>query len=185
MGDKSGIEWLIGKDGKKGSTWNPIRARFTNPQTGEVRIGWHCEHASEGCRFCYAEKINQGFFQLGTQQPYTRPARENVEIFLDEDTLRQPLHWRKPRRIFPCSMTDAFADFVPDQWLNKMFAIAALCPQHTFLFLTKRTARARKYFSLSSEEERQDAIGEEAYKLNGTLFSGAEDCSGDCTYLQW
>lgn len=185
MSEKSGIEWLIGADGTLGSTWNPIRARYTNPVTGEVRIGWHCEHASEGCRFCYAEKINQGFFQLGTGQPYTPPARETVEIFLDDETLKQPLRWRKPRRIFPCSMTDAFAGFVSDEWLDKMFAVAALCPQHTFIFLTKRAMRMLKYFSSSREEARQDAIGEQAYHLTGTLFSGAPDCSEDFTHLQW
>lgn len=185
MSDKSGIEWLIGEDGTRGSTWNPIRARFTDPMTGQVRIGWHCEHASEGCRFCYAEKLNQGFFQLGTSLPYTRPSREKVEIFLDEETLTQPLHWRRGRRVFPCSMTDAFADFVTDQWLDKMCAVAALCPQHTFLFLTKRTQRARDYFSINREERKQEAIGEEAYKLNGTLFSGAPDCGEGFTYLEW
>ncbi len=152
--------------------------------TGLIRTGWHCEHASDGCINCYAEQINKGFFQLGTKQAYTRPARDKVEIFLDEETLLQPLRWRKPRFIFPCSMTDWMGAWVPDEWIDKMLAVAALCPQHTFLFLTKRAERLSVYFG-GDQEARQDAIGEQAYHLTGTLLSGAEDCSDDFTYLHW
>ncbi len=181
MSDISEIEWLLGKDGSKGSTWNPIRAR--NLETGA--IGWHCEHCSAGCTNCYAEQINKGFFQLGTTLPYIPLAKTKIEIFLDEKTLEQPLHWKKGRKIFPCSMTDWAGCWVSDEWMDKLLAVAALCPQHTFLFLTKRTSRLPEYFSCWSDELRQEMVGEAAYKLNETLFSGAEDCKGDCTYLEW
>lgn len=139
MSDKSSIEWLDG-----GSTWNPMRARITDEE-GKVRVGWHCEHASIGCIGCYSEQTNKGFFQLGTKVPYTRASRDKVEIFLDEKALLQPLRWRQGRKIFPCSMTDWAADFVFDEWMDKMLAIAALCPQHEFLFLTKRAQRLPDY----------------------------------------
>lgn len=53
MGARSKIEWTD-------ASWTPIRAR--RKQGG--KIGWHCEHASEGCRNCYAEAMNK---RLGTR----------------------------------------------------------------------------------------------------------------------
>ncbi len=183
MSDKSAIEWLTGKDGTRGSTWNPIRAR--NLETGA--IGWHCEHASEGCRNCYAEKTNRGFFQLGTRLPYVPLARAKVEIFLDEKTLLQPLHWKRPRKVFPCSMTDWAGRWVSDDWMDKLLAVAALCPQHTFLFLTKRADRLLEYLATDQvdQEERQCAIGEQAFNLTGTLMSGEPSCGEDFMYMEW
>jgi protein gp37 len=139
MGIRTAIEWTD-------TTWTPIRARHHLPGTDEKydRIGWHCEHVSEACRNCYAETWNE--FR-GTGRPY-KPAElaATVTPFLDEKMLLAPLHWKKPRRIFVCSMTDLFANFVPDAWIDKVFAIMALCPQHTFQVLTKRPERMRDYF---------------------------------------
>jgi len=42
-------------------------------------------------------------------------------------------------------MTDLFADFVPDEWIDRVFAVMALAPQHTFQVLTKRPERMRSY----------------------------------------
>ncbi len=84
MADRSSIEWTD-------ATWNPIRAR--NKATG--KLGWHCEHASEGCRNCYAEAFNRD--RLGTRLPYKPGHLADVEIFLDEQILLQPLRWRRPR----------------------------------------------------------------------------------------
>jgi protein gp37 len=133
MADKSAIEWTD-------ATWNPIRAR--NIKTGKV--GWHCEHATTGCEFCYSEGFNK---RLGTGLAFKPGHRAEIEIFLDETMLTQPLRWKKPRMIFVCSMTDLFADFVPDEFIDKMFAIMALSPQHTFQVLTKRARRMRDYCS--------------------------------------
>ncbi len=131
MGEKTGIEWTD-------STWSPIRAR--NLSTGKT--GWHCEHVSEGCRNCYAESINR---RLGTGLDFKPGHRADVEIFLDEKMLLAPLEWRKPRRIFVNSMSDTFAEFVKDEWIDRMFAVMALCPQHAFQVLTKRPERMRSY----------------------------------------
>lgn len=133
MGGQSNIEWTD-------ASWTPIRAR--NLATGKV--GWHCEHATTGCEFCYAEGMNK---RLGTGLPFKPGHRNDIEIFLDEEMLLAPLRWKKPRMIFVCSMTDAFADFVKDEWLDKMFAVMALCPQHTFQVLTKRAERMRQYMT--------------------------------------
>ncbi len=133
MADKTSIEWTD-------ATWNPIRAR--NRETG--RIGHFCIHASEGCRHCYAERRQPRF-----QNPvrFAAQDQDKVELFLDEKVLLQPLRWRKPRKVFPCSMTDMFGEWVPDEWLDRIFAVMALCPQHNFQVLTKRSGRMQKYCS--------------------------------------
>ena len=137
MADKTKIEWT-------GATWNPIRARSIAAD-GTERKGWHCEHASEGCRNCYAETFNK---RLGTGFDY-KPGhlRGDVEVYLDEKMLLQPLKWKKARQIFVCSMTDLFADFVTDEMLDRVFAVMAQSPQHIFQVLTKRSARMRAYLS--------------------------------------
>ena len=142
MADRSAIEWTD-------ATWNPIRAR--NLATGKV--GWHCEHASEGCRNCYAETFNEK--RLGTGLPFKPGHRGDVEIFLDEKTLLAPLRWRRPRRIFVGSMTDLFGAWVTDSMVDRIFAVMALCPQHTFQVLTKRPERMRAYLSASHDVTRR------------------------------
>lgn len=134
------IEWTH-RPGTKGETWNPIRAR--NKATGAV--GWHCEHVTEACRFCYAERQNVIGTRGGTKLPFKPGHRKDLDIFLDEKTLLKPLHWKAPRTIFVCSMTDLFGEWVSDEWLDRIFAVAALCPQHTFIVLTKRPERMRDY----------------------------------------
>lgn len=133
MGSKSDIEWTD-------ASYTPIRAR--NLKTGKV--GWHCEHATTGCEFCYAETLNK---RLGTGLPFKPGHRSDIEIFLDPQMLLAPLKWKKSRMIFVCSMTDLFADFVPDEWIDAEFAIMALTPHHTYQVLTKRAERMRDYLS--------------------------------------
>lgn len=142
MGEQSKIEWTD-------ATWTPIRAHILTPLGDgdgfEVgRAGWHCEHVSEGCRNCYAEGMNR---RLGTGLPYKPgPLKgKRVQVFLDQKMLRAPLRWKRPRRIFVCSMTDLFADFVQDEWIDAMFAVMSLAPRHIYQILTKRPARMRTY----------------------------------------
>lgn len=140
MSQGSTIEWL-NRPGTKPASWNPIRAR--DKATGKV--GWHCEHVSDGCRNCYAEAINANRF--GTRRPYKPDQRDHVEIFLDEKTLLAPLTWRKPHTVFVCSMSDLFGAWVRDNLIDRVFAVMALCPQHTFIVLTKRSDRMREYMT--------------------------------------
>ncbi len=55
--------------------------------------------------------------------------------------LDAPQHWKKPRTIFVCSMADLFGDWVPDSWIEEVFAACDKAPQHRFLFLTKNPFR--------------------------------------------
>ena len=136
MADKSKIEWTD-------ASWTPIRAR--NLVTDKV--GWHCEHVSPGCVNCYSERQNKSGARGGTRLPFKPGHRADINLFLDETMLTQPLRWKKPRVVFVCSMTDLFADFVPEAWIDRVFAVMALAPQHTFGVLTKRAKRMRLYCS--------------------------------------
>jgi protein gp37 len=152
MAANSKIEWTD-------ATINPIRAR--NRETGKP--GWHCEKVSPACANCYSERLNiKPGATGGTGLPYKPGHRDDIELFLHEHQLLQPLRWKRPRRIFVCSMTDLFADFVPDEWIDRVFAVMALCAgrktddqsviigykaHHDFQLLTKRPHRMRQYIS--------------------------------------
>lgn len=133
MGDKSLIGWTD-------ATWNPIRARRADGS--KLRTGWHCEKVSPGCKFCYAEAMN---VWRGTHEKFVVGA--GVEVYLDLDLLLAPLRWRRPRRIFPCSMTDLFGRWVTDEWLDMIFGVMILADWHTYQLTTKRADRMRAYLS--------------------------------------
>lgn len=158
MGAKTAISW-------SNSTWTPIRARV-KPDAAAIaeqkgygslvqiaakmagRVGPHCEKTSPGCQNCYSETNNcRCLPHNGTGLPFDRRSRDLVDIHLDEKILLQPLRWKKGRRIFVCSQTDLFGEFVPDELIDRVFAVMALCPQHTFQVLTKRADRMAGYIT--------------------------------------
>lgn len=127
--------------------------RVWNPTTG-------CDKVSPGCKFCYAETIAERFW--ATQYPPVEfsvhdptisaavtdlRARRFTDVQTHENRLLEPLTWRKPARIFVNSMSDLFHEDVPDAFIDRVFAVMALCPQHTFQVLTKRPERMRDYLS--------------------------------------
>jgi protein gp37 len=61
--------------------------------------------------------------------------------------------WRS-RRIFVNSMSDLFHENVTDEMRDKIFAVMALCPQHTFQVLTKRPIVAWDYWFTISTQHR-------------------------------
>ncbi len=83
---------------------------------------------------------------------------DRPEPFLDETMLLAPIRWKKPRMVFVCSMTDLFADFVADEWIDKVFAVMALAPQHTFQVLTKRPERMKAYCTQLDNEPVRDTV---------------------------
>jgi len=128
------IEWAS-------KTWNPIRAR--NLETGKV--GWWCSHIAPGCKFCYAEKLNvQGGGnpgRMGNGVRYAEDQAPKIELFLDQKTLEEPLHWKTPQRVFPCSMTDLFHPLIPAEFTTAMFDVMHAAERHEYLCLTKRPGR--------------------------------------------
>jgi protein gp37 len=69
------------------------------------------------------------------------------KVDLVERHLQDPLKWRHPKRIFVNSMSDLFHENLPDEAIDQVFAVMALCPQHTFQILTKRPERALQWFN--------------------------------------
>jgi len=66
----------------------------------------------------------------------------NPTTTLHPDRLEQPLHWRKPRRIFVDSMSDLFHEDVPFAYIDQVFGTMIKAHWHVFMILTKRPERA-------------------------------------------
>ncbi len=140
MAEHSTIEWTD-------ATWNVV--------TG-------CSVVSPGCTNCYAMRL------AGTRLQH-HPSRAGLthdskagpvwtgKVRFNREWLDQPLKWKRPRRIFVAAHGDLFADGVEDDWLDQIFAIMALCPQHRFQVLTKRQARMRKYLSAAHRRVMEEA----------------------------
>jgi protein gp37 len=82
----------------------------------------------------------------------------NGTIRVFPEVLTKPFHWRKPRGIFLPSMSDLFHPDVPSTFVDRVFATAALNPQHTFIICTKRAQRAHDYLG---HEDRSHYINRE------------------------
>jgi len=149
---KSNIEWTE-------DTWNPI-------------VG--CSILSPGCTNCYAMKMAARIeaMQLAEHERGKRPILGHYfgmtkkingnpvwtgEINLAPDNiLLQPLKRKKPTTYFVNSMSDLFHEDVPDAWIDKVFAVMALAPQHTFQVLTKRAKRMREYLTRAAGNGKQE-----------------------------
>ena len=148
MADKTGIEWTD-------ATWNPI--------TG-------CAVVSPGCKRCYAMKLaGTRLRHIPSRAGLTRDSQAGPvwtgEVRLNEQWLDQPLRWQRPRKIFVCAHGDLFAENVPDAWIDRVFAVMALAPQHTFQVLTKRAARMRHY--VRNLPNRDDLVASAAVHMWG------------------
>ena len=53
-------------------------------------------------------------------------------------------------------MSDLFHEDLPDEAIDKVFAVMALSPQHTFQVLTKRAERMREYLTRIDQEPAQE-----------------------------
>lgn len=116
---KSSIEWTD-------ETWNPV--------TG-------CEKVSPGCKHCYAETFAERFRGVVMPSGRLHAFHDGFDPTLRPDRIKQPLSWKKPRRVFVNSMSDLFGEFVPDEYLAEIFNVMRMTPQHTYQILTKRAER--------------------------------------------
>ena len=116
---KSKIEWCD-------RTWNPV--------TG-------CTKISPGCANCYAERISK---RLAGRCGY--PEDDPFTVTFHPERLDEPLKWRKPSRVFVCSMSDIFHDKVEPIQLGLILNTIKKCPQHTFMILTKRPEIMKDHF---------------------------------------
>lgn len=154
MSDNSAIEWTD-------ATWNPV-------------VG--CSRVSAGCDHCYAVGMTRRlegmskapglggegkakYRGLTIELPQAALDRSvgvngrhfNGEVRCVEEALKIPLRWKKPVRIFVNSMSDLFHPKVPFEFIDRVFAVMALCPRHTFQVLTKRPERMVEYFNHSRD----------------------------------
>ena len=157
MAQTSAIEWTE-------ATWNPI-------------VG--CSIVSPGCTHCYAMAMAARIDRMTLQSHYEglthkinghqvwtgKIAHAGSHAFL------APLRRRKPTTYFVNSMGD---EDVPDAWIDQVFAIMALCPQHAFQVLTKRAARMRDYCSTIQKHGRWLQMEDIALQL-GYEPRGAHD----------
>ncbi|PJZ51596.1 DUF5131 family protein [Leptospira adleri] len=127
----SKIEWTD-------HTWNPV--------TG-------CTKVSAGCKNCYAETLSKRKFGEWAIRDFSK-----VEFKYKK--LKDPFSIRKPSKIFVNSMSDLFHKDVPDSFIDRVFGVIALNPQHTFQILTKRSERMLDYMK---REFRASEIGEAAH----------------------
>jgi len=140
---ETSIEWLLGADGSKGQSWNALRAEREIERKGKTITvsAHHCEHVNEACRFCYAGKGN---FRLGGLE-FKPGNRFRYRFTVDKEKLLAPLRRKKPTKIFVESMSDAFGEWWPTEFIDQLYAVMALTPQHTYINLSKRPERRRQY----------------------------------------
>lgn len=120
-----------------GISWTDVT---WNPTTG-------CDRVSPGCDHCYALTMAKRLKGMG-QAKYQHDGDPKTSgpgfgLAIHPDALTAPLRWRKPQKVFVNSMSDLFHKGVPDDFIARVFAVMAGCPQHTFQVLTKRHARMK------------------------------------------
>lgn len=173
MSQKTGIEWTE-------ATWNPLAG---------------CSMVSPGCHNCYAMKVafrmEKIFENADSALPHMAMASAKYKgttkkvngkivwtgkVNIDERGLVGPLKRRRPTKYFVNSMSDLFHEDVPDDFIDRVFAVMALCPQHTFQILTKRAARMRAYCAARAEKwEALCLQRDQAYDDDHTCFK----CGGE------
>jgi protein gp37 len=114
----SKIEWTD-------ETWNPI--------TG-------CTPISAGCKNCYGARMAKrlaGRYGYPADDPF-RPGT------FHPNQMGKPAEWKKPRRIFVCSMGDLFhEESIKDIHLfDDLIRTMASARRHTYILLTKRPENA-------------------------------------------
>lgn len=156
----SGIEWTE-------KTWNPV-------------VG--CTPVSEGCRNCYAATMARGLEAMGKPQYAPRvegdrtyhvaEVRSGRAVFTGEvrelpERLLEPMKVKKPTLWFVNSMSDLFHERVSFDFVDRVLAVVAMCPQHTFQVLTKRPERMARYFGTGASGLKSVRLGVAARDLVG------------------
>jgi protein gp37 len=162
VGDKTGIAWTD-------ATWNPIRG---------------CSRVSEGCRHCYAEQQAARIIRMANGKPtkydglvklVNGEARWTGLVRLDESDLFWPLRKREPLRIFVNSMSDLFHETLPDDAIDQVFAVMALCCRHTYQILTKRADRMHAYLTAPGRHDAWSKYIAKFASKAGVPISGVAD----------
>lgn len=150
----------------------PSRSKATFNQTNEmVEWAWWtwnpvtgCEH---NCVYCYARDIANRFYPekfTPTFRPERLEAPRNTSY---PEKAQTEIGWRN---VFVCSMADLFGRWVPDQWIEDVFASCRKSPEWNYLFLTKFPLRYEKltfpgtaWVGTSVDEQKRVANAEKAF----------------------
>lgn len=172
--NKTNIDWCD-------FSWNPI--------TG-------CLH---NCNFCYGKAIAERFTpknKLGHDctQPEDRklheiryksqPFKYGFKPTFHSYRINEPRRFKKPSKIFVCSMADLFGDWVPSEWIYQVINTVRKCPQHTFIFLTKNPKRYYEFYNMPENCWRGVTIMKGKAKVfplldKGIRFASFEPLLGD------
>lgn len=132
------ISWTH-RPGTKGETWNPV-------------VG--CSVVSAGCTNCYAMRAAYRLEHaikvpqyMGTTKMVNGNPVWTGRIGVIDRTIKKPLRWKKPRTVFVNSMGDLFHEAVPFEAIDRIWAVMAMTPQHTYIVLTKRPDRMQRYLT--------------------------------------
>lgn len=116
MSQESTIEWTD-------ATWNPVRG---------------CTKISPGCARCYAETFAERWRGIPGH-----PYELGFDLRLVPGKLREPIGWKRPRKIFVNSMSDLFHAAVPDDYIAQVADVMLEADWHVYQVLTKRADRLR------------------------------------------
>jgi len=134
MGQHTGIEWTD-------ATWNPA--------TG-------CTKVSAGCDNCYAyalahKRLASTYLR---QLPVISTPENDADPFAVRtwpERLKEPARWKEPRTVFVNSMSDLFHVDLPDEFVRRVFQVMLDVDHHVYQVLTKRPARALRFFNLNQD----------------------------------
>lgn len=154
MPNETGISWCD-------YTSNPVK--YHDASGKDV---WACVKVSAGCKHCYAEALALRFDR---GKAFTPTNMAGVTPYLDEKELKSLLTSKKiaGKKVFIGDMTDVAGSWVPDDMLDRLFAVFALRPDVVFQVLTKRPERMADYLSSRSRSARfwKDAARQSGYSL--------------------
>lgn len=164
-------------------TWNPV--------TGCTKT------ESPGCQHCWAERMSK---RLAGRAGYD--AHDPFRPTFHAERLHEPLTWRYPQRVAVSFMGDLFHPNISPSRITQIFAVMLCAPQHRFLVLTKRPARANKYIDqirYTNPDILYDAISGIGYEPEqywneknppahiaiGTSISNQDDLESRLSNLMW
>jgi protein gp37 len=140
-----------------------------------------CTKVSPGCDNCWSE--TETAMRCGHPNDTIRErARSAVHlaqipgdrtmfdgrVVLRHDNLDLPLRTKKPT-VFAV-WNDLYHKDVPDDFRDRAYAVMALCPQHTFLVLTKRAERMLAYWSTDIRHRLLSALEQVVGKVKTDWF---------------
>ena len=130
-------------------SWNPIAMR--------------CTPCSPGCRQCWHLAMCDRHATNPVFPPDIRKAYAGGPPVLKDWELEAPLCCKKPARIGVLFMGDLFHEDIPFEQIDRIFAIPPLCPQHTFIYLTKRAERMKEYLYRTGDAVPGGALDHDLY----------------------